>query len=142
MDSVLSVPAQAVSQFTATGLEYFISILNNEGYLNTQNSGYVDSVLAQPNITYLIPNSAAALANATALAAKVSAEERKAIFEYHIIPGFVAYSTALENGTSWKTAQGSNVTITVQDGDTYVNSAKVIASDYIVANGVVHVLDK
>ncbi|TVY42169.1 Fasciclin-like arabinogalactan protein [Lachnellula subtilissima] len=141
MDEVLSVPVPAVSQFTASGLEYFISILNNEGYLNTDNVGYVDAVLAQPNITYLIPNSAAALANATALAANVSSDEMKAVFEYHIVPGVVAYSTALTNGTSLKTAQGGNVTITVQDGDVYVNSAKVIASDYIVANGVVHVLD-
>ncbi|TVY19359.1 Fasciclin-like arabinogalactan protein, partial [Lachnellula arida] len=141
MDAVLSMPVQAVSQFTATGLEYFISILNNEGYLNSQNADYVDAVLTQPNITYLIPNSAAALANATALAAKVSADERKAVFEYHILPGVVAYSTDLKNGTSWKTAQGEDVTVTVQDGETYVNSAKVIASDYIVANGVVHVLD-
>ncbi|TVY27445.1 Fasciclin-like arabinogalactan protein [Lachnellula hyalina] len=141
MNEVLSVPVPAVSQFTASGLEYFISILNDEGYLNTDNVGYVDTVLALPNITYFIPNSAAALANATALAAKVSSDEKKAVFEYHIVPGVVDYSTDLTNGTSLKTAQGENVTITVQDGDVYVNSAKVIASDIIVANGVVHVLD-
>ena len=142
MNEVLSVPVPAVSQFTASGLEYFISILNDEGYLNTDNVGYVDTVLALPNITYFIPNSAAALANATALAAEVSSDEKKAVFEYHIVPGVVDYSTDLTNGTSLKTAQGENVTITVQDGDVYVNSAKVIASDIIVANGVVHVLDK
>jgi len=41
-----------------------------------------------------------------------------------------------------KTQQGTDLTITLQDGDIYVNSAKVIKPDLIVANGVVHVIDK
>lgn len=142
MNEVLSVPIQAVSEFTAAGLEYFVSILNSAGYLNMDNAGYVNEVLELTDITYFIPNSAAALSNATTLAANLSADELKTVFEYHIIPGFVGYSTLLKDGMSLKTAQGSNVTITIQDGDMYVNSAKVIASDYIVANGVVHVIDK
>jgi len=48
----------------------------------------------------------------------------------------------LKNGMSLKTQQGTNIQITIQDGDMYVNAAKVIASDLMVANGVVHVLDK
>jgi len=142
MNEVLSVPIQAVSQFTAAGLEYFISILNNGGYLSMENSGYVNEVLELPDITYFIPNSAAALSNATALAAKLSPDQLKSVFEYHIIPGFVGYSTLLKDGMSLKTAQGNNITITIQDGDMYVNSAKIITTDYIVANGVVHVIDK
>lgn len=41
-----------------------------------------------------------------------------------------------------KTVQGSNITITVQDGEIFANAARVIATGYLVSNGVVHVLDK
>ena len=37
---------------------------------------------------------------------------------------------------------GGNVTITVTNGSYFVNSAKVILPDVLVANGVVHVIDK
>lgn len=99
-------------------------------------------MLEIPDITYFIPNSAAALSNATALVKSSSAADSQALFEYHVVPGMVAYSNSLTNGTTFKTAQGENVTVTVQDGETYINAARVIDSDYIVANGVVHVIDK
>jgi hypothetical protein len=76
------------------------------------------------------------------LAKNTSPGELQADFQYHIVPSFVGYSSLLKNGMVLKTAQGDNVTITVQDGgDIYVNAARVITSDYIVANGVVHVID-
>merc|ERR1712034_30815 len=55
--------------------------------------------------------------------------------------GVVGYSTDLQNGTSLMTVQGNNVTITVDDDGVFVNSAKVIVADVLVANGVVHVID-
>lgn len=128
-------------EITAAGLEYFISILNAGGYLSAANT-YVNGVLDLPDVTYFIPNSAAALANATQLAQNSSPAQLQALFEYHVVPGFVAYSSLLKNGMQLKTAQGSNVTVTIQDGETYINAAKVIAVDYIVANGVFHVLDR
>jgi uncharacterized surface protein with fasciclin (FAS1) repeats len=48
----------------------------------------------------------------------------------------------LQDGMSLKTVQGGNLSVSVQDGVMYVNAAKIIASDYLVANGVVHVIDK
>lgn len=46
------------------------------------------------------------------------------------------------NGTSMKTLAGGNVTVT-KDGDSvFVNSAKVLVPDVLVANGVIHVIDK
>jgi len=66
----------------------------------------------------------------------------QALFQYHIVPNFLGYSPVLTNGTSLKTAQGDNLTITIQNGDMFVNAAKVITMDLIVANGVVHVIDK
>ncbi|TID17703.1 putative mitochondrial transport protein [Venturia nashicola] len=38
--------------------------------------------------------------------------------------------------------QGGNVTMRIVNGDTYLNDAKVIATDYLVYNGVMHILEK
>jgi uncharacterized surface protein with fasciclin (FAS1) repeats len=141
VNQVLAIPITTVLEITAAGLEYFISILTNGGFLNTSNT-YVNEVLDLPDVTYFIPNSASALANATALAAKSTPQQLQALFEYHIVPGFVGYSTLLTSGMQLKTQAGGNVTITIQDGDTYINAAKIIAFDYIVANGVFHVIDE
>lgn len=40
-----------------------------------------------------------------------------------------------------KTMCGANVTITMNNGTIFVNSAKVVTPDILVANGVVHVID-
>jgi uncharacterized surface protein with fasciclin (FAS1) repeats len=136
------LPIPAVLEITAAHLEYFISILSLGGYLNSENVGYVNGVLEIPDVTFFIPNSKEALANATELISNSTAEELQALFQYHVVPGFVGYSPLLKDGMLLKTAQGEDVNITIQDDDLYVNAAKVIATDYIVANGVVHVLEE
>lgn len=138
INEVLAIPISAVLEITAAGLEYFISILSGSGYLSTANT-YVNQVLDLSDVTYFFPNPEAALANTSALAQTSSPADQQTLFEYHVIPGFVACSPLLTNEMQLTTAQGTNVTVTVQDGDTYINSAKIIAFDYIVANGVFHV---
>ncbi|TAQ85349.1 hypothetical protein B7494_g6316 [Chlorociboria aeruginascens] len=140
VNEVLSIPLATVTEITAARFEFLISILNLGGFLNT-NAVYVNEVLELPDVTYFLPNTAEALGNFTNIARNSSATALQAAFQYHIVPDFVGYSSLLTNGLSLKTAQGSNVTVTIQDGDMFINSAKVIASDYLVANGVVHVLD-
>lgn len=43
--------------------------------------------------------------------------------------------------TTLKTVNGESVTITIENGTVFVNSAKVIVPNVLVANGVVHVID-
>lgn len=61
--------------------------------------------------------------------------------EYAVIPGKVLYSTGLTNG-SFGTFTDRNLTITKFNESTYVNDAKIIWSDLLVSNGVLHVVDK
>ena len=63
-----------------------------------------------------------------------------AILTYHVVPGKV-YSKDLTDGMKAKTAQGSEVTITLKDGKAMVNNATVTAADIEASNGVVHVID-
>ena len=58
-----------------------------------------------------------------------------------MINGTVAYSSKLENGTKVPSLLGPELLITIVDGDVFVNSAKVIIPDVLVAGGVVHVID-
>jgi uncharacterized surface protein with fasciclin (FAS1) repeats len=54
----------------------------------------------------------------------------------------VGYSPLLTNGTSLRTMQGENITIAIQEGEMFVNAARVTSMDWIVANGVIHVIDE
>ncbi|KAK5019021.1 hypothetical protein LTR60_000443, partial [Cryomyces antarcticus] len=51
-----------------------------------------------------------------------------------------AYSSLLKDGSTFQTIQGNNVTITVENGSTYVNDAKIIDRDFLTSNGVIHVI--
>lgn len=64
----------------------------------------------------------------------------QAVLTYHVVPGKV-YSKDLKNGMKAKTAQGSDVTITLKDGKAMVNNATVTVADIEASNGVVHVID-
>jgi uncharacterized surface protein with fasciclin (FAS1) repeats len=70
----------------------------------------------------------------------LSEEQLSKILTYHVVQGTVGYSSGLMN-MSLETVEGSNLTITVGDDGVFVNSAKVIIPDVLVANGVVHVID-
>ncbi|MCH6200142.1 fasciclin domain-containing protein [Aquiflexum sp. LQ15W] len=63
-----------------------------------------------------------------------------AVLTYHVVPGKV-YSKDLQNGMKAKTAQGSEVTITLKDGKAMVDNATVTVADIEASNGVVHVID-
>lgn len=57
-----------------------------------------------------------------------------------VVTGTVGYSTGLTN-TTLTTVNGETLKITIENGNVFVNSAKVITPDVLVANGVVHVID-
>lgn len=67
------------------------------------------------------------------------------ILEYHVINGTVGYSSLLTRGLaneSFPTLAGGRLMVRVEDGKVFVNSAQVVITDIIVANGVMHVIDK
>ncbi|MCS6774125.1 MAG: fasciclin domain-containing protein [Thermoflexales bacterium] len=63
-----------------------------------------------------------------------------AVLTYHVVPGKVMAADVVKL-TSAKTVQGSDVTIKVEDGAVYVSGAKVIQTDIMASNGVIHVID-
>lgn len=140
VDKVLEIPSPTVQQITKSQLEYFISILNIGGFLQNTSSNYVQAVLQRPDVTYFIPNSPGALEKVQNIVKNASAEDLKSFFQYHVVPGYLGYSSVLKRGGNLTTAQGSNVTISVLGDDMYVNAVKILSPNNLVANGVVHVI--
>ncbi len=59
---------------------------------------------------------------------------------YHVVSGKVMAADVITM-TSATTVQGDDVAISVQNGDVYINDAKVIITDIDASNGVIHVID-
>ncbi|KAK3052936.1 hypothetical protein LTR09_006000 [Extremus antarcticus] len=91
------------------------------------------------DITIFVPNNDAfqKIQNAADITDKQLAE----ILQYHVVQGTVGYSTVLSN-TNLSTLTGEKVDINIDDnGAVFVNTARVINADILIANGVIHVID-
>lgn len=63
------------------------------------------------------------------------------ILTYHVVPGKVLAEQVVGLKEA-KTVQGTPVKITVKDGTVMIDKAKVVKTDIISSNGVIHVIDK
>jgi transforming growth factor-beta-induced protein len=63
-----------------------------------------------------------------------------AILTYHVVAGNVKAADVVKLKSA-KTVQGSEVKITVADGNVMVNDANVVKTDIACGNGVIHVID-
>lgn len=67
-------------------------------------------------------------------------EKLTAILTYHVVAAKVMASDVV-NLKSAKTVNGQEITIMVKDGTVMVDNAKVIKTDIVCSNGVIHVID-
>ncbi|MCJ1282041.1 hypothetical protein MMC26_001364 [Xylographa opegraphella] len=132
IDTVLTVPQTIAATAEAAGLSAIAGALTD--------TKLVDAVDNMMDVTVFVPNNAAFQAIGSAVG-NLSMAQLSSILEYHVINGTVAYSTDLMSGMMIKTMNGNNVTVSMMNGSYFVNSAKVVTPDVLVANGVVHVID-
>lgn len=134
VDSVLMVPENVYDTAGAANLTALRGAANATDLLNTLNE--------TPDITIFAPTNEAFNSVEDSLK-NVAADELKKVLGYHVVVGTVGYSSILENGTTLETSSGGNLTVTLgENGTVFVNSAKVVVPNVLVANGVVHVIDK
>jgi uncharacterized surface protein with fasciclin (FAS1) repeats len=132
INELLMVPMN----LTETAIEGSLSAV--AGALNMTEQG--PDLEGLMNITVFAPNNDA-FASIASVVGNLSTEELSSILEYHVISGTVLYSSDLSNGTQ-ETLGGEDVEITIsEDGDVFVNAARVVVPDILIANGVVHVID-
>lgn len=132
IDRLLTVPENV----SATGVA--LNLTAAVGAVQTLN--LTQTLDTTPDLTLFLPDNDA-FERLGGNLANLSTQDLVGILSYHAVPGLF-YSTDLMNGSSVPTVQGSNVTITLEDGDVFVNNAMVITPNVLVANGVVHVIDR
>ncbi|SMR49590.1 unnamed protein product [Zymoseptoria tritici ST99CH_3D1] len=131
IDSVLTLPVNITSTLTAANLTGLA------GAVIFADLG--DTLDSSEDVTVFAPTTEAFEAIASALE-NATAETVASILQYHVAPQ-IGYSSLLQNGSQLETLAGSNVNVTILDGEVFVNSAKVIATDILVSGGVVHLID-
>lgn len=131
IDAVLIVPQNVSTTAVEANLTALVGALTLADL-----AGTVDGL---SDVTIFAPESSA-FDDIGNLLANLTTEDLTSILTYHVVNGTVGYSTMLEN-TTLPTLNGEDITITIIDGDVFVNSARVVIPDVLVANGVVHVID-
>jgi transforming growth factor-beta-induced protein len=135
LDTVLTVPAPPSDTAIDTGLTSLAGSL--------VTSGLLQGVDLLTDITIFAPSNAAFSAIGSALPG-LQQQDLVGILEYHVLMNQVKFSTDLTatNEMTFVTLAGQNITVRKQNGQVFVNSAKVLIADILTSNGVVHVIDK
>ncbi|KAH8732590.1 FAS1 domain-containing protein [Phaeosphaeriaceae sp. PMI808] len=131
IDRVLTLPVSVSDTLTAAGLSSL------RGALNATN--LTSAVKNTPNLTIFAPNNAALQSIGSGLA-NLKPEQITDVLQYHVVSG-LGYSSTLRNGTVLTALNGKNLTVTINGGRVFVNNARVVTADVLVANGVVHIID-
>lgn len=107
-------------------------------------AGLVDTLKGDGPFTVFAPNNAAFAALPAGTVESLLEPENKdtltSILTYHVVAGNVMAADVV-NLDSATTVNGKDVHIRVKDGEVYVNKSKVIATDIVGSNGVIHVID-
>ncbi|KAK3937691.1 FAS1 domain-containing protein [Diplogelasinospora grovesii] len=131
IDTVLTVPPDDLKTLLAANLTALYGAISRANLNSTLS--------ATKDVTIFAPNNAAFNAIGSVLAG-IDNATLASLLGYHVVPGTVFYSDMITNTTA-RTLSGSDVRFTVEDGNVFVNSAKVVQPNVLVANGVVHVID-
>ena len=67
-------------------------------------------------------------------------DKLRAILTYHVVAGKIP-SAKVVTLSSAKTVNGQELKITVMGGNVMVNNARVVKTDILASNGVIHVID-
>jgi len=106
-----------------------------------QAAGLVDTLKGPGPFTVFAPTDEAfaQIPKAQLDALLADKEKLTAVLTYHVVPGRVMAADVRAGEVA--TVQGSSVTITTEGG-VMVDGAKVVATDVVADNGVIHVIDK
>lgn len=117
---------------------------NLTGFLGAsyQNRSVAEFVTQARDVTLFVPNNVA-FEKVGSTVTSIDEKSLSALLDYHIIVGEGGpfYTSSLNNGTVYTTLQGQNVTIWQAGNSNFVNSARMLQTDLLIANGVMHVID-
>ncbi|KAK4450312.1 FAS1 domain-containing protein [Podospora aff. communis PSN243] len=132
IDSMLSMPSNLTDTLLSNNLTAAVGAL--------QQSHLAATLDEQREITVFAPNNGA-FDVIGSLIDGMTADDLKRVLGYHVVEGRVLYTGLMGNDVAWETMEGGEVTFRREDGDVWVNGARVLGADLLVGNGVVHVID-
>lgn len=123
---------QAAVPFNLTG---FLGAYYQDLFLN----GLINQA---SDLTLLVPNNVA-FERVGSTVTSIDEKSLTSLIYYHIIVGQGGpfYTSSFSNGTTFKTLQGQSVTIRQASNSNFVNGARMLQTDILFANGVIHVID-
>ena len=106
-----------------------------------QEAGLVDTLKGKGPYTVFAPTDEAfaKLPAGTLEALLKDKQKLAAILTYHVVPGKVM-AAQVKTGPV-KTVQGKSLTVSAMNGAVMVDKAKVVKTDIVASNGVIHVID-
>jgi uncharacterized surface protein with fasciclin (FAS1) repeats len=106
-----------------------------------QEAGLVDTLKGKGPFTVFAPTDEAfaKLPPGTLDALLKDKKKLAAVLTYHVVPGKVMAAQVKPGPV--KTVEGQSLTISTANGEVMVDNAKVIKTDIVASNGVIHVLD-
>jgi uncharacterized surface protein with fasciclin (FAS1) repeats len=147
MKKILSVIALAIFAITAAPAADIVDTAVSAGSFNTlvkavQAAGLVDTLKGPGPFTVFAPTDEAfaKLPAGTLESLIANPEQLKKVLTYHVVAGKVMASDVVKLKEA-KTVQGSAATIKVSGGEVMIDNAKVVKTDIVCDNGVIHVID-
>ena len=131
IDSVLTIPLNATSTALSADLGALVGGLISTNLISTIGSAADVTIFAPSNQAFVAAGSRLRDLNQLQLLG---------VLEYHVINGSVLYSSSIVSGQI-ETLYGSQLNVSVSGGAIFVNEARVINPDILIAGGVMHVID-
>ena len=142
---LLAGAALAVAVSTATAAD-IVDTAVSAGQFNTlvtavKEAGLVDTLKGKGPYTVFAPTDEAfaKLPPGTVEALLKDKQKLTAVLTYHVVPGKVT-AADVKPGLV-KTVQGQPLTVSARNGSVMVDNAKVVKTDIMASNGVIHVID-
>jgi uncharacterized surface protein with fasciclin (FAS1) repeats len=106
-----------------------------------QEAGLVDTLKSKGPFTVFAPTDEAfaKLPAGTLDALLKDKQKLAAVLTYHVVPGRVMAAQVKPGQV--KTVEGQSLTVTTMNGAVMINNAKVLKTDIVASNGVIHVID-
>jgi transforming growth factor-beta-induced protein len=124
------------ANFTDTTTQFGLTALQGASY----HAKRADNYTYTPDITIFAPNNAAFEKLGSAIFSNMTLSQLARITDYHVLPQLIFSSDFVDNAT-YLTQNGLNLTIHKAGNNRYINSAQLLQSDILIANGVIHIID-
>ncbi|KAK4118182.1 FAS1 domain-containing protein [Parathielavia appendiculata] len=133
IDSVLCIPHNLTGTVVSKGHTAMAGAIRETGVEAAFNHARDVTIFSPSNNAFNAIGS---------LAINMAIEEVAGILKYHVISGQVQYSWQIMDGSQAMAINSGSINFRVEDdGAWFVNSARVIASDILIGNGVLHIID-